>query len=313
MYRDSLGIGMNPAFATDIRKNRFFLQGKKCRQRTQSSRTTLGLWQQTQDVGYAHSRAQMSELLGQVHIDPSIRLSIELPREVHASHANQPAPSLEAQVEQLARANPGLAYLQPLLEQPNVQWQALELAQREWNYEQQGLTGAGAALVALAVAWATGGMGAGLLGTTTATATGTVTTLGGATLATTTAATATAAATATTFAAGAAINAGFTALAAQASVSLINHGGDIGKTLKDLGSQDSLKGLIASMATAGALSSLGSQLHINGKPLNQITVNDGFTAHLGKNVVNHLTRATLNSALTGASLQDSLQTALVQV
>ena len=94
-------------------------------------------------------------------------------------------------------------------------------------------------------------------------------------------------------------------------VSLINNGGDIGKTLKDLGSQDSLKGLIASMATAGALSSLGSHLHINGKPLNQITVNDGFTAHLGKAVVNNLASATLNSALTGASLQDSIQTALV--
>ncbi len=40
-----------------------------------------------------------------------------------------------------------------------------------------------------------------------------------------------------------------------------------GAALKDLGSQDSLKGLIASMATAGALNSLGSHMHIGGKPL----------------------------------------------
>jgi len=68
---------------------------------------------------------------------------------------------------------------------------------------------------------------------------------------------------------------------------------------------------IPSMATAGALSSLGSHMHIGGKPLGSITVNDGFTANLGKAVVNNLTSATLNSALTGASLEDSIQTALV--
>jgi hypothetical protein len=97
------------------------------------------------------------------------------------------------------------------------------------------------------------------VGTTTATATGTVTTLGGTTLATTTAATATAAATATTFAAGAAINAGFSALAAQASVSLVNNSGDIGRTLKDLGSTDSLQTLVASMATAGVGAGVAGQ------------------------------------------------------
>jgi hypothetical protein len=277
---------------------------------THTSSTTLGLWQKQQGSGHERSSGQMTELSGSVSIDPSIRLSIELPREVN-SNSPTSAPSLQAQIQQLASQNPGLAYLSQLQDNPAVKWSELELAQREWDYSQQGLTGAGAALVSLAVAWATGGMGAGLVGTTTATATGTVTTLGGTTLATTTAATATAAATATTFAAGAAINAGFSALAAQASVSLVNNSGDIGRTLKDLGSTDSLQTLVASMATAGALSSLGSHMHIGGKPLGSITVNDGFTANLGKAVVNNLTSATLNSALTGASLEDSIQTALV--
>lgn len=70
------------------------------------------------------------------------------------------------------------------------------MAQRAWAYEQEGLTGLGAALVALAVAWATGGMGAELLGTSGAVST-------------------------------AAANAGFSSLASMASVSLINNGGDI--------------------------------------------------------------------------------------
>lgn len=229
---------------------------------THSSRTTLGLWQKLEGSGHERSSAQMTEITGSVRLDPSIRLSVELPREVNVNNPSPGSgstPSLQAQVQQLASQNPGLAYLQPLLEHPNVQWSALELAQREWAYQQQGLTGAGAALVALAVAWATGGMGAGLLGTTTATATGTATTLGGTTLATTTAATATAAATATTFAAGAAINAGFSALTAQASISLINNGGDIGKTLKDLGSQDSLRNIVIAMTTATVGNAIAGQ------------------------------------------------------
>jgi filamentous hemagglutinin len=59
--------------------------------------------------------------------------------------------------------------------------------------------------------------------------------------------------TTTTFtAAGAALKAGFSALAAQASVSLANNGGDIGKTLKELGSSNTVKNTLVAMSTAGA-------------------------------------------------------------
>ncbi len=66
-------------------------------------------------------------------------------------------------------------------------------------------------------------------------------------------------ATTTYTAAGAALNAGFSALAAQASVSLSNNGGDIGKTLKDLGSSNTVKNTLVAMATAN------ESLNQNGK------------------------------------------------
>ncbi len=61
---------------------------------------------------------------------------------------------------------------------------------------------------------------------------------------------------------GAMANAAITSLAAQASVGLINNGGDIGKTLKDLGSKDSIKNLAASVVTAGLMSQVGSALNL---------------------------------------------------
>jgi uncharacterized membrane protein YeaQ/YmgE (transglycosylase-associated protein family) len=150
------------------------------------------------------------------------------------------------------------------------------------------------------------------LGTTTATATGTVTTLGGMTLATTTAATATAGATATTFAAGAALNAGFTSLVTTAGISFVNNGGDIGQTLKDLGDKDNVKGYVLSMATAGGLNMLGDTLTIDGKKLNDITPkNSNFGTNLGKNLVNNFTSAVLNSAVTGTSLEDNVANLLL--
>lgn len=113
-------------------------------------------------------------------------------------------------------------------------------------------------------------------------------------------------------AAGAAVNAGFSALASMASVSLINNGGDIAKTLKDLASKDAVQNLLVSMATASTLQSLGTTWTLDGQPLAAINPqNSGFAANLGKNLVQGVGSAVITSTLTGASLQDSLQTALV--
>ncbi|MFN3809115.1 MAG: filamentous hemagglutinin N-terminal domain-containing protein [Roseateles asaccharophilus] len=265
---------------------------------SQSRAVTGGVWQKQEGQGHDRSTGQMSELLGTVSVDAGVKLSIELPR-VAEPGSGAAVPSLQEQVQKLAGQQPGLAYLEQLRSHPSIKWSEVELAQREWSYKQQGLTGAGAALVALAVAWATGGMGVELLGSTTA---GT-TTLGGVTLATSAGG---------LTAAGAALNAGFAGLAASASVSLVNNGGDIGKTLKELGSKDSIKNLLTSMLTAGALNGLSNTLTLNGQTLASITPqNSGFAANLGKAVISNVASAAINSTLTGASLEDSIRTALV--
>jgi hypothetical protein len=205
--------------------------------------------------------------------------------------------SVQSQIETLSQ-QPGLGYLKQLMDGnaasnnttssntpssnaatnnnasnatgPKVQWQQVQLAHDNWNYSQQGLTPAGAALLAIAITAYTGGMGSSLLGTTTATATGTATTLGGVTLGTTTAATAGAAATASTYAAGAALNAGFSALASQAAVAMVNNGGDINKTLQQLGNDQSIKNILIAMGTAGVGATVQGQ-GVNAVAANTLT------------------------------------------
>jgi hypothetical protein len=63
-------------------------------------------------------------------------------------------------------AQPGMGYLDELTQRNDVNGQRVKLAHDQWNFQQEGLTPAGAALLSVAVAWAKGGMGANLLGTT---------------------------------------------------------------------------------------------------------------------------------------------------
>lgn len=53
-----------------------------------------------------------------------------------------------------------------------------------------------------------------------------------------------------------AVSAGVRAIAAKAAVSLANNQGDISATLKELGSSQSVKSIIASMAIEGSLAGL---------------------------------------------------------
>ncbi|MBK9445237.1 MAG: DUF637 domain-containing protein [Betaproteobacteria bacterium] len=103
-------------------------------------------------------------------------------------------------------------------------------------------------MIAIVVAILTWGWGSTLATTGTVAADGAIaaSTVGGMTVSTTTAASVT-----SYTALGATLNAGFTTLATQTSVSLINNKGDIGQTLKDLGSSDSVKQLVAAMLTGG--------------------------------------------------------------
>ncbi len=247
--------------------------------------TTAGVWQKQAGHGSTTQTANQTQIHGELSIDESIQTTVQLPDVVSTSgkqpnasaavgtaatgtadtgSAPQPASkpvaqsSVQSQIDTLSQ-QPGLGYLSQLQNNPNVSWSQIQLAKDQWQYSQQGLTPAGAALLAIAVAYFTAGMGVELLGTSAATTTGTTSALGGFGLATTTAATATTAAVTTYTAAGAALNAGFGALVSTTGISFVNNGGDIGQTLKDLGSKDSVKNILIAMGTGGVGASVAGK------------------------------------------------------
>ncbi len=252
------------------------------------------VWQSMSSQGHERETLNATELHGKVSIEPTLRVSVDI-------GMDRPGGDLRQQIEQLSR-QPGLQYLAELAQRPDVDWRAIELARREWDHEAQGLTGVGAALLMAVIIYFTGGMGTDLA----IAASGSTT---GATAAALTTTTATGATVYTT--AGAAINAGFTTLAGNAAVSFVNNGGDLSAVLKDLGSSDSVKQLLVSMAGAGLVQGLSNNLQFSGKALSEIGLNDGFGAYFGKQLVQHMGRASANALLLGTPLDEALEGALV--
>jgi len=165
---------------------------------------------------------------------------------------------------------PGNAYLKDFVNRKDVNWQKVILAQKDWDYKSQGLTAAGAAILAIAIAAISGGAGIGAIFSTT----GTVT------------------------------NAALLSLTTQASISLVNNGGDISATLKELGSKESIKTTITAAVTAGILEGVSTSLKIDlkGFPTAEKIANN-FVQGVGTNII--------SSTLQGQSLSDSLESALL--
>ncbi|MDC5667328.1 DUF637 domain-containing protein [Acinetobacter baumannii] len=260
------------------------------------------VWQSMQDKGSITETAKLPSFNGPT--PPTFKatggLSVQIP--ISEKDANKIV--LRDEILKLANQS-GNTYLKDLVNRNDVDWQKVLLTQKDWDYKSQGLTGAGAALIVIIVTIATMGTGtaaaAGAAGGTAAS--GTTVGLGASMLGT---------AGVTTTAAGAIVpstlgvmaNAAVTSLAAQASVGLINNGGDIGKTLKEMGSKDSIKNLAASVVTAGLLSQVGTALNL--KPdstlLSDRLVNN-FTTSVGSTLV--------QTAINGGNLGDNLQVALL--
>lgn len=190
-----------------------------------------------------------------------------------------PEGELTAQIQTLSQ-QPGMAYLNELGQRKDVNWQPVKLAFDQWSYEQEGLTPAGAALLGAAVAWATGSMGSELLGE----ALGTQLTGASALMA----------------------DAAFTSLAAQASITLVNNKGNIGKTLSDLAKSDIVKATIAAALTAGVLEKINALDSIKG-----LNLGDPAATKLAHNLINAGGRALTNTAISGGNLEEALKQALV--
>ncbi|CWS14962.1 hemagglutinin/hemolysin-like protein [Neisseria meningitidis] len=167
-----------------------------------------------------------------------------------------------------AEDTPYACYLKQLQVTKDVNWNQVQLAYDKWDYKQEGLTGAGAAIIALAVTVVTAGAGAG-------------------------------AALGLNGAAAAATDAAFASLASQASVSLINNKGNIGNTLKELGRSSTVKNLMVAVATAGVADKIGASA------LNNVS-DKQWINNLTVNLANAGSAALINTAVNGGSLKDNL-------
>ncbi|HEZ2998446.1 TPA: DUF637 domain-containing protein, partial [Neisseria meningitidis] len=200
---------------------------------------------------------------------------------------------------------PEYAYLKQLQVAKNVNWNQVQLAYDKWDYKQEGLTRAGAAIVTIIVTALTYGYGATAAGGVAASGSSTAAAAG-------TAATTTAAAT-TVSTATAMQTAALASLYSQAAVSIINNKGDVGKALKDLGTSDTVKQIVTSALTAGALNQMGADIaQLNSKVRTELFSSTGnqTIANLGGRLATNLSNAGIsagiNTAVNGGSLKDNL-------
>ena len=256
---------------------RVILEGVKTTvQQSKTSKSDYVVWQSQSGSGSNTQTLALPSFAGGGTLSAPGGLSVQIPDG-----------NFKNQIQTLSQ-QPGMGYLNDLAARKDVNWQAVKLANDQWNYSQSGLTPAGAALLSVAVAWATGGMGANLVGGTVTTTTAT-----GATITTTTTA-------------GMMANAAFSSLAAQASITLVNNKGDIDKTLKDLSNSSTAKATLAAMLTAGVLDKMGATT-----TMSELTKSGGFADKLTYNLINATGRALTSTAINGGDLQGALKVAIV--
>ncbi|WP_228840170.1 DUF637 domain-containing protein, partial [Neisseria meningitidis] len=195
----------------------------------------------------------------------------------------------------------------------NINWNQVQLAYDRWDYKQEGMTPAAAAVVVIVVtvltygalsapaaAGTAGAAGAGAGGAAAGTAAGTGVAAG--TAATTGVAAGTSAAAITTAAGKAAL----ASLASQAAVSLINNKGDINHTLKELGKSSTVRQAATAAVTAGVLQGI-SGLNTQAAEAVSKHFHSPAAGKLTANLINSTAAASVHTAINGGSLKDNLE------
>jgi hypothetical protein len=199
----------------------------------------------------------------------------------------QSAQHAQIQLQSLSET-PGQACLKDLAKRSDVNWQNVAVVNQAWDESHSGLSAGGAALLSIAVAAAMPGAGALMSG-----ATGTAASAG-----------------------ATALNAGLSALSSQAAVAFANNGGDLGKTLNDLGQSANVKTLLSNMATAGALDAWGAPASYSGQIGEASQSIMRLDTQLMSNLKTQLTSTLMSSAIEGKTLStdalgDAFKTAFI--
>ena len=176
----------------------------------------------------------------------------------------------------------GLAWMQALRGRDDVDWQAVDEVHRQWQEEAEGLSGPAAVVIAIAIAVATHGV----VGPQTVF-------FANSTL---------------NAAAIAAVNAGFTSLVTQASISLVNNKGDLGGVFDDLSSSRAARAFATSVLVAGLTAGVSTELGID---TGSTDIVDRIRTNLVEAGVGTAVDVTLSGAEFGDSLLDHLAFAAV--
>ena len=229
------------------------------------------------------AKGHQKETIEHVEIEQGGGLTIHAGKGVVVEHLQ--GESLDETLDQLTQ-NPELEWMNQLRDEPNVDWQGVDAAFNEWDYQTQGLTQAGAALLSLAVTLATGGV-VGDLSSMIANGMGI-----------------------TNSAVQTAINAGLQTLTNQAAVAFVNNQGDLAATLEQLGSDASLQAVLSSMLTAGLSAQFTEMTGIGAELPKDAPLTQRITQDIQQGIVESTVEAGVTTAVYGEDFGDAFVTSL---
>lgn len=243
---------------------------KKTVQTIHTEKSESLLWQQQAGNGSTSESLALAkiEAQGGAKFSAPGGITVQLPE----------SDNFRQQIESLSK-QPGTEWLGELANRKDVDWEKVKLAFETWDYKHEGLTQAAAIIIAIIVTilledWS-GQTAAGIVGASEGFA-------------------------------YAATQAAILATASTAAVSVINNKGDLGKVLKEMGSDETLKNIAISALTAGALENINPGWK---KTLASNTT--GITEKAVINLTNAAVGATIKTAIAGGSYADNLKTSLL--
>lgn len=251
----------------------------------QTVSTSKGFYIKQANKGYSEGKW----VLPSVHAGG--KLTVNAASGVSADVKAKNGQALQGAVAALS-ALPGTEWLKGLNTRSDVQWNTVKDAYDSWNYKNQSLNPAVAAVIAIAAAAVTAGSS---LAATVATSV--TSTVGGGVVTT------------------GAVTAGMSSLAAQAAVALVENQGNLSKTLSALGSSSSVKSLATSMVIGGALVGFDKVMNIDVSPdkarLPALVKNEGWGKIVQRVAGQSVISSSLNTAINGGSFKDNLTNALL--
>ncbi|QPS19654.1 DUF637 domain-containing protein [Serratia plymuthica] len=224
-------------------------------------------------------------------------LTVDAAKGVSADVKVKNGQALQSAIDALGNT-PGTTWVKDLNKRNDVQWNTVKDAYDSWDYKSQHLNPAVAAVIAIAAAAVTAGSSL-----TALAASNVAGAIGGGAVT------------------SGAVTAGMSSLASQAAVALVENQGNLSKTLKVLGSNESVKATATAMAIGGALngfdSAMGWSKDAAGKPLNPKNVklpqlSNGDWSKVAQRVAGQsVISSSLNTTINGGSFKDNLTNALL--